>query len=332
MHLVSHIPRWTSVPICRWVAAGLMAGLIGGCRPAPLPEVKPLRVAIDLWPGYYPLVIAQAQGYLAAEGVTVELRLPEDTHRMIAEFAANEHDLICVSLGDVVLTTRVQPDIRMILCSDESAGGDQLLARPGPAGPRDFRGCRIGTTLGGFGELFVRRFLESRGLQPDEVTIINVDAAQVPEMLQRGELDLGHTWEPYAEKARSMGFAPVFTSLETPGAILDGLIAHESVIKLRQAEVQGLVRAWFRGVEWWRAHEAAGNALVEARLKLEPGGVSLRGIRLLGREDNRRVFNPGTPEGSLSQATQDFVEFFVSRGLLGRRLKPEELLDARFIE
>ncbi len=289
-------------------------------------------MAIDLWPGYYPLVIAQARGYLEEEGVAVDLRIPQDTHRMIAEFAAKEHDLICVSMGDVVLTTRVQPDIRMILCSDESAGGDQLLARNAATAAGDFRGARIGTTLGGFGELFVRRFLQREGLRPDDVMVINADGAQVQGMLRRGELDLGHTWEPYAGQARAEGFVPVFTSLETPGMILDGLITHQSVIRLRAAEVQGLVRAWFRGVEWWRGHEQEGCALVEKQLGLAPGSVSLAGIRLLGWEENRRVFDRQADTGTLPRAIGEYVEFFVSRGLLGHRLRPEELLDSRFIQ
>lgn len=310
-----------------------MASVVGlaGCRKAEPAAVAPLRVAIDLWPGYYPLVIAEEKGYLAAEGVAVDLTIPQDTHRMIAEFAANQLDLICVSMGDIVLTTRVRPDIRMILCSDESAGGDQLLARVELAGGQNLVGARIGTTLGGFGELFVRRFLAREDLRRDDVVMIDADAAEVPGMLERGELDIGHTWEPYAGQARAMGFVPVFTSLDTPGAILDGLITHDTVLRRREAEVRGLVRAWFKAVDWWREHEAEGCALVEARLKLEPGSVSLEGIHLLDREENQRVFDLTALQG-LRRATEDYVEFFVSRGLLGHRILPQELLSPQFLE
>ncbi len=306
-------------------------GGLGGCRPGEREGPPPLRVAIDLWPGYYPLVIAQENGYLAAEGVVVDLSIPQDTHRMIAEFAANQLDLICVSMGDIVLTTRVRPDIRMILCSDESAGGDQLLISADLAEGRDLGGARIGTTLGGFGELFVRRFLAREGLRRDEVVMIDADAADVPGMLERGELDIGHTWEPYAGQARARGFVPVFTSLDTPGAILDGLITHDTVLRRREAEVRGLVRAWFKAVDWWREHEAEGCALVEAKLELEPGSVSLAGIHLLDREENQQVFDLTARQG-LRRATEDYVEFFVSRGLLGHRIVPQELLSPQFLE
>jgi len=276
-------------------------------------------------------VIAEERGFFAREKVRIDLRVPQDTHRMIAEFAAHQHDLICVALGDVVLTTRVEPDLRMILCSDESAGADQILGRGPPGGADQIRGYRIGTTLGGFGEVLVRRFLERHGIRTNDVSLVNADAAAVPAMLERGDLDLGHTWEPYAAQTRARGFQTWFSSRDTPGLILDGMIAHASLIRTRPQELQGLVRAWFLAVDWWRAHPQEGNALVERRLQLAAGSVSLDGIRLHDRDANRRLFAPGSP-GSLRSATTEFVEFFISRGTLGRRLGPEEILDPRFIE
>ena len=38
--------------------------------------VPPLRVGIDVWPGYYPIVIAQQQGLLAKRGVDVRVKTP----------------------------------------------------------------------------------------------------------------------------------------------------------------------------------------------------------------------------------------------------------------
>eukprot|EP01031_Cornospumella_fuschlensis_P007690 gene7690-9519_t len=105
------------------LACGLLA-TFAACRQAttPPPPVRPLRVGLDVWAGYYPLVLADAKGFLAAEKVTVDIQFPQDTQRMIAEFAARQYDLIGVSLADIILTTRVHPQLRLILQSDESVG------------------------------------------------------------------------------------------------------------------------------------------------------------------------------------------------------------------
>ncbi len=316
------------------VGLGLaMALTLTGCRPDPAPAAAnpPLRVGIDLWAGYYPLVLASERGLLREENVAVDVLVPGDTHRMIADFAASQYDLIGVSLADVVLATRVNPDMRMILNSDESAGADLILGPQPLLLPAQLHGKRIGTTLGGFGELFVRHFLELQGIRPEEVLLVNTDAANVPDLLKRGAIDVGHTWEPYAAQARSAGFQVWFTSAETPGLIVDGLVARGTVIRERAPELRGLVRAWFRAVAWWKAHPAEGNALIERRLRLPAGSVSWQGIRLLDQADNRRAFAQ-RPPGALRQACASYVEFFIARGTLSERLPPEALLDGSFVD
>jgi len=304
---------------------------LAGCGPQAAPAPPPLRIAMDVWAGYYPLVVAEQRGELAAEHVAITLDFPEDTHRMLAEFAAGKYDAVCVSIGDIVLTTRVQPDIRMILCTDESAGGDQIFGREPLRDNAQIRGKRIGTALGGFGELFVRRFLEHRGLRPDDVVLVSVDSAAVPALLAHGEIDIGHTWEPYATQMRAAGWHTWFSSSDTPGLILDGMMAHAPSLDRDMARWQGLVRAWFRALDWWRAHPAEGNALIEKRLKLAPGSVSLTGIRLVDQAGNRRAF-AGAGPGTLPASAAEYVEFYVSRGLLSHRPTAAELLDPRFVQ
>ncbi len=316
------------------LALAAAALTVAGCRrdPAPAPARPPLRVAIDLWAGYYPLVIAQARGDLAAEGVAVDLQVPGDTHRMIADFAAHRFDLIGVSLADIVLAMRVNPEIRMILCSDESSGADVIMGLAPFSAATNLHGRRVGTTLGGFGELFVREFLAQHHVRPDEVVWVNTDATSVPALLQRGEIDIGHTWEPYAAQARAAGAQVWFSSAETPGLIADGLMAHSATLRERAPEVRGLVRAWFRALDWWRQHPAEGNRLVEQRLHLAAGSVSWEGIRLLDRAANRRAFAAGPPPGELRVVCARYIEFFIARGALGERLSADRLLDARFLD
>lgn len=307
-------------------AAGLTS-----CRPSVETNRAPLRVGIDLWAGYYPLILADELGYLRARNVQVDITVPGDTHKMVADFAARSYDLICVSLADIILTTRVQSDIRMILNSDESVGGDQLFARQPIRDASDLRGRRIGTALGGFGEIFVRHYLDKYGVRPDEVTLVNVDSTATQQLLERGDIDIGQTWEPHATAAHQAGLQMVFSSKETPGLILDGMITHVGTIQRRGDDLRVVVQEWFRALEWWQAHPAEGNALIERRLKLRPGSVSTTGIRLLNRADNQLSFSGKADQCCLHQAVAEYVEFFVARGELSRRLKSTELLDAQFV-
>jgi NitT/TauT family transport system substrate-binding protein len=117
-----------------------------------------LRLALDLWAGYYPAFLAAERGQFAAAGLAVEIELPQDTKRSLAELAAGEYDAVGASLSDFFPVFRQDPGARLVLLSDESAGGDAILSRSAPgsdlAKRQDaIRGKRIGTNLGGFGEI-----------------------------------------------------------------------------------------------------------------------------------------------------------------------------------
>ncbi|CAN5737758.1 hypothetical protein BH18PSE1_BH18PSE1_05260 [soil metagenome] len=89
-----------------------------------------LRFGYDYWPGFYPALIAAEKGYFT-EGLIVKTTKRDDTDALMADFAAGEYDAIGASLGDIVELTLVHPDVRIILVTDISEGGDAVLARPG---------------------------------------------------------------------------------------------------------------------------------------------------------------------------------------------------------
>lgn len=314
-------------------AAALAGGALTGCEQAAVPvaAVPPLRIAMDLWAGYYPLLLARELGYFKAAGLEVEVSIPENTRRLLSDFSAGRYDGVCVSMGDMVTLTRTAPAISMVLASDESAGADVLLGRAAPASAAALRGKRIGTSLTGFGELLVLRFLARYGLSFDDVKLVNADASEVLAMLEKGELDFGHTWEPYVTQAKAKGYEAIFSSADTPGLIIDGLIFHRSVIEARADAVRLLLASWFRALEWWNSYPAEGDSRLLALLKGKTADVSRNGIRLLGLADNRAKFRPGNTDASAFHVVDQFVEHFVGRGYLVRRPKALDLIDPHLL-
>ncbi len=292
---------------------------------------QPLRIGIDLWAGYYPLVLADDLGYLREEGVEVDVSIPKNTDRMLANFAAGDYDGVCVSIGDVITLTRNVDDLRLILLSDESSGGDQVLARTPVTGAEQLRGKRVGTNLGGFGELFVRRLLDKHGVAPDEVQWVDLDAADVPARLADGDIDIGHTWEPYASLAIAKGMHLCFTSADTPGLILDGLIVRGAAAQNRGDDLRHMTKAWLRAVEWWRTNPAEGDRRIETRLGLPKGEARPVGIKILDRQDNHALMSGDGGLAPLGRVAGQYIDFFVSRGLMMHRPEPGALFDPTFL-
>lgn len=300
-----------------------MAGL-AGCSRDEAPR-EPLRLAMDLWAGYFPALLADERGGFRDAGLDVRIDLPGNTSRMMGELAAGRVDLVCLALADVVNLARGAP-VQVLMVSDESAGGDQVLLRAGGSlqAPR----LALGTNLGGFGELLMREFLDRNALGARRLAWVNVDAADVPAALARGEIDIGHTWDPYAAQARAAGARMVFSSADTPGLIPDVMAGLQPTLDRRRDEVRRLVAAWFQAQAWWREHRTEADALLARRLKQEPAWVAqqLAGVALRGLEDNRRALGaPGRP-GALADTLRLYSEFFVRHGTLTRPLDPASVL------
>lgn len=313
-----------------WRASALAALLLCACCTADSPEVaNRLRFGMDLWAGYFPAVIAERTGLMAAEGVALEVVPSRDTSGLIAEFAAGRYDLIAVSLGDAITLTRGRPDVVVLLVADESAGGDQLLRAPGVAADAP-PPHRYGTNLGGFGELFIRAWHEREGIAPADVAWTNVDASDIPAALAEGRIDFGHTWQPYADEAVAAGAARVFSSADTPGLILDVVLATRAGLQRQPEAYRGFARAWFAAERRWRAHPAAGNASAAAALGLDPAQVSLDGVRLYTLEDNRQAMAGGR-DAPLASLIKRYAAFFVQRGSLSTPPEAAAMFDAALL-
>lgn len=287
-----------------------------------------INIAIDLWPGYYPVIIARQLGLFAQRGLTVNISYPQNTDLMLKQFAAHELDAVCVAAGDLVLGHRDNLAARIVMISDLSAGGDALLSLERL--PNTLNGLRIGTNMGGFGELFVEQFVSDYGSDVADVKLLNLDASQAYEKLASGELDIAHSWEPYVSEAKSRGAKVVYTSRQTPGLIPDILAFNGEFIQQHPQQVRLFIEAWLEAVDWWLSNTEQGNLLVMKALQLD-SPISLEGIRLMDRESNVASFN-GQSARALPAVIRRYINLFVRRGYIDTSFPVDEIIDARFIQ
>ncbi len=314
-------------PRRRFCVAGAAALGLAACGQPAAPDATPapLRLAMDLWPGYYPAVLADELGYLAEAQVRVQFSFPANTDSMIADFAAGHVDIIAVAMGDLINATHGRAAVQVFMVADESAGGDAVLARPAV----DLKGkgrLLLATNLGGFGELLMREFVQRQGVDPHRVAWINADAADVPRLLAAGDIDIGHTWEPYASEAEAAGAVRLFSSADTPGLIPDVLAASRATVERRQAELKRFSAAWLRAADWWVDHLDEGAQRIAKRLQSDAAKISLKGVKLMRLADNRRLLGAGGQAAELAAVVKRYSAFFLDRGALARPVEPADLL------
>jgi NitT/TauT family transport system substrate-binding protein len=285
-----------------------------------------------LWPGEYPILIADELNLFEKHGVAVELVFYEAPLEELADMRSGKVDGAILVIGDVLAIGADKPDpYRVVLVTDTSEGADVVVATQEIATPADLKGKRIGADLGSFGELLVHRMLLDNGLTPGDVSLVEVGPELVPSQLP-DKIQAGHTWDPYTAEALAAGHHIIFSSADTPGLIADVLVFETAVVTERPDDVRAFIAAWFEGVAYWQAHPAESATIVAKHTGLKPEEVSMEGVKLFNREDNLAAFTPGETTASLYYSAQLHADFFITGGGVNTTPDTERLLDPSFLK
>ncbi len=296
-------------------------------------EQSPLKIGCyTSWPGYFPLILAQEKGFFAQQGVQVEPIYSSNYLESVSNFSAGHSDGVTVTLGSLMSIAGQNPDVKLVLVSDQSAGADMLVVGPEIKNLSDLKGKRIGVKLGDFGELFITTLLGFQHLTAADVTLVNIEGEMVPDRMEKGDIQAGHSWEPYVSQVMKAGGQVLLSSQDTPGLIPDTLVFHANVVRDRPQQVQAFVRGWFQAVDYWQAHPQESNVLLAKVLKLKPEEISTEGIHLATVADNLKALTPGKTTESLYHTAQLYADFFIRTGGLSAAPDIDKLIVPSFIQ
>jgi NitT/TauT family transport system substrate-binding protein len=303
----------------------LVLPLLGGCSGEQAPP--PLRVAINVWPGYDTLWLAEQLGFTAAEGVKVRIMTTDGLGASRRLFKLGEADVIGGTLVELISTALIDGrKSRAVALLDVSLGPDVILGRPGLASVRELRGRRIGVEPGTSDILLLASALRAHGIEPGEVREVFLTHPAKLGALAAGEVDAVCSYPPEAaETVRRTGARVLFSSADAPGAIIDVLITDAETIRTRSRELAALVRANQRAIDALRTDPAARRLVAErGRLTTAELEQQLAGMQLPELASQPSRFGRG---GTVHLATEEAVRALRRYGAISREPAPEELLE-----
>ncbi|MBW4683029.1 MAG: ABC transporter substrate-binding protein [Microcoleus vaginatus WJT46-NPBG5] len=318
---------------CLFLLSLLLVTACNGTKTVTSPqESPPLRIAYILWPGNFPMIIAQEKGFFTQQGVKVEPVYLQNYVASLSEFSAGQYDGVAVAMGSLMSIMGKNPDARVVLVTDQSAGGDAVVVQPNIQSVADLKGKRIGTKVGDFGELLVTTMLEKNGLTTDDVTLVNTEAEAIPARLQSGDIQAGQTWNPYLSEAVKAGAKVLFSTKQAPGLVPNIIVFHGNVLSNRPNDIQAFTRAWFQALDYWQRNPEESNTLIVKKLKIKLEEVSLDGIDLFSRQDNLKAMTPGTTTESLYYTAKLYADFYIRTGGLSTSPDIQKSIDPSFVQ
>jgi NitT/TauT family transport system substrate-binding protein len=270
----------------------LLASLAGCARH------EPLRIGLNIWPGYEFIFLAEHLGYYKEEGVDVKLIDFSSLGDARRAFERGQIDGLGTTVVEAMLAGEASPDpLKIVNVVDYSDGADVILARPGFTDLASLKGRRIGVELGSLCVYVLARGLEQAGMTLADVIPVSKDQASMETDLRAGLLDAVVTYPPTSMAIlKDPAFTAVFSTKQTPREVVDVIAFGDKAITQRPQDVAAVMRAFKRAQDYYVTHKAEALQIMAKREGVSPEefeNALTDGLRLVTAADQAAYLSHG---------------------------------------
>lgn len=294
------------------------------------------RVAFNTWVGYGPFYVAKEKGFFKDEGLDVDLQRIEGTGDRRAALIAGRIEALGSTIDDLVVGASQGVTARMVLAIDESSGADGIVAVNSIKDIKDLKGKTVAVQPGFVNHFFLLYLLDKNGIAASDVKVeaMEPDAAGLAFVAQK--IDVAVTWEPYLSRAKERPDGHVLITTADPvarGVIVDNLIVRDDVIQERKADIERLIRAWFKAVQYIKTSPDDANAIIGKAfgLSAQEAAGTLKGVKLLDEAMNRSFFSKSENSPTIYKIADKAGELYLQQQLIKSKPNVDNLIDTEFV-
>jgi NitT/TauT family transport system substrate-binding protein len=312
--------------------AGIVAALLVAAGSSQVAQAEPLRIGYMIWVGFGPLFVAQEKGLFAKEGIEVELIDMAIHEALYAGLLAGQIDVSGATVDDMLPTFDPEQPYECVMALDESLGADGIVATKDIRSIADLKGKLVGFSERTVSQFFLNVLLREANLSEADIETVDLTSEDAGNAFLMREVDAAVTWEPWLTQGRQSEHGHLLAdSSQTPGLLVDCLVAKAAAFEDRRVEFQALARAWDTAVHYAEAHPDEANEIMARNVGgwLEDPAVfadTLKGVRFYDSAQNREYF--GTPDrpGQIYQTSQYAIEVWRSLGALKVDIAPADVI------
>jgi NitT/TauT family transport system substrate-binding protein len=220
-----------------------------------------------------PVWVAESRRYFQSEGLDVEIKdYPSGRTALVDMLDRGNLNMVTVAQTPVMYNSFSRNNYAIIAamaCSYE----DVLLLARGERGIRtsaDLKGKKIGTPAGSSGHFFLGLFLITGGLRISDVTVLDIDAPDLPGALADGRVDAIAIWQPHIHNAQKLMLGKTIL-LPSRNIYREDfyLVPTQDFIKKNPAALKRFLKAIDRAETFIRDNRDEAVNIVSRRLKIE---------------------------------------------------------------
>lgn len=294
-----------------------------------------ITLAYSAWPGWFPLRVAEEQGFFDEAGVDVELRFFTDYIASIDAFTAGQVDGNTQTLNDTMAGVASGQSAVIVVNTDFSAGNDAIIADGSITSIEGLRGKTVAAEAGVVDHFLLLQGLESVGLTEDDIDFRGALTDAAAAGFAGGQFDAVGVFAPFTTEAlKREGSTVLFDSSDFPGSISDHIVLSADLVAERPDDVQRIVAAWYATLDWIAANPEEATAIMAEQAGVTPeeyAGYDA-GTDILTAQEALDAFTDSDSPTSLPNTARKINPFLVDSGLTREEADLTGLFDPSFTQ
>jgi NitT/TauT family transport system substrate-binding protein len=326
---------WQVLALSLAVTLAALAGTTGGASAAKT-SGKTLTIGYSAWPGWFPLAVAEKAGIFKQVGLNVKLKYFADYIGSLDAMAANRLDANAQTLNDTMASVAAGSKQAIVVVGDNSAGNDAIICDKSVGNTiQDLKGKTIAAEEGVVDHFLLLQGLASVGLTQDDIDFRGVLTDAAAGAFAGGQFDCVGVFAPFTLQALERpGSHVVFSSKDFPGTIPDHIVVSSDLVKSNPQEVQKLVDAWYKTLDYIKANPQKSLDIMAAKAELSPADYEklAEGTKIFTVDEALAAFKDGDTPASLHYMAKQINPFLVKSGLTKKQASLKGLFVPKFTQ
>ncbi len=253
-----------------------------------------VTIAINPWPGYEFLYLAQELGYFEKVGAPIKLVQVSSLSDSQRAYINGRVDGFTSTLIEAVLAEPLGgSSLKVVMIPDYSNGGDVIMAASEIESVKDLKGKRVGCEVTSLGIYVLQRALSKAGLTLNDVEIHNVEQLVGEKELLSGNIDAFVTYPPTSINIAKHGkFNKIFSTAEIPNEVIDTVSISEETLIKHPDIVEKLLQAWQLALDYTEENSTKAYTIMASRERISATEFveTLNDIAILSADDQKKLF------------------------------------------
>jgi NitT/TauT family transport system substrate-binding protein len=326
---------WLVLAVSIVVGLTTITGATGGAAAAE-PSGKTLTIGYSAWPGWFPLAVAEKAGIFEEVGLNVKLKYFADYIGSLDAMSAGRLDANAQTLNDTMAGVAAGSKQAIVVVGDNSAGNDAIICDQSVGTSiKDLKGKTIAAEEGVVDHFLLLQGLASVGLTQNDINFRGVLTDAAAGAFAGGQFDCVGVFAPFTLQALERpGSHVVFSSKDFPGTIPDHIVVASELVKDRPKDVQKLVDAWYKTLDYIKAHPQESLDIMAAKADLSPADYETlaAGTKLFTVDEALAAFKDGDTPSSLQYMARQINPFMVKSGLTKNKASLKGLFVPKFTQ